>query len=209
MQTITNEKERKWARASVEAGVTSKLGLDVHAGQITVCRQDGGLVPPRWDAAGKRVKGRPGAVRPAGPVRAGQPEGLQRGARSDPGAGAAVGVVPTGVAGVAAGPGANLADPGGGGGRAGHPLEPAGGGAKGVTPDWVRVSTLRARSTARAGSPSTAIPPRAPPVGGGLLAAPAGATGREARSAAALSARGLGWRGRHASVPALGAPAPA
>ena len=56
MQTITNEKERKWARASVEAGVTSKLGLDVHAGQITVCRQDGGLVPPRWDAAGKRVK---------------------------------------------------------------------------------------------------------------------------------------------------------
>jgi transposase len=32
-------------RASVETGVTVKLGLDVHAEQITVCRQDDGLVP--------------------------------------------------------------------------------------------------------------------------------------------------------------------
>jgi transposase len=45
MQTITNETETKLERASVETGVTIKLGLDVHAGQITVCRQDGGLVP--------------------------------------------------------------------------------------------------------------------------------------------------------------------
>lgn len=45
MQTITVEGEIKLERASVEAGVTIKLGLDVHAGQITVCRQDGGLLP--------------------------------------------------------------------------------------------------------------------------------------------------------------------
>lgn len=45
MHTITDEGEIKLERASVEAGVTVKLGLDVHAGQITVCRQDGGLVP--------------------------------------------------------------------------------------------------------------------------------------------------------------------
>lgn len=45
MQTITNEGEIKLERASVEAGVTIKLGLDVHAGQVTVCRQDGGQVP--------------------------------------------------------------------------------------------------------------------------------------------------------------------
>lgn len=45
MQTITNETELKSERASVETGVTIKLGLDVHAGQITVCRQNGGLVP--------------------------------------------------------------------------------------------------------------------------------------------------------------------
>jgi transposase len=45
MITITNEGETKLERASVETGVTIKLGLDVHAGQITVCRQDGGLVP--------------------------------------------------------------------------------------------------------------------------------------------------------------------
>jgi transposase len=32
-------------RAAVQTAVTVKLGLDVHAGQITVCRQDGGLVP--------------------------------------------------------------------------------------------------------------------------------------------------------------------
>ena len=32
-------------RAAVQTAVTIKLGLDVHAGQITVCRQDGGLVP--------------------------------------------------------------------------------------------------------------------------------------------------------------------
>jgi hypothetical protein len=44
MQTITNETETKLERASVEAGVTIKLGLDVHAGQITMCRQDGGLI---------------------------------------------------------------------------------------------------------------------------------------------------------------------
>jgi len=45
MTTITIEREIKLERASVEAGVTIKLGLDVHAGQITVCRQDGGQVP--------------------------------------------------------------------------------------------------------------------------------------------------------------------
>ncbi len=45
MLTITNEIETKVERASVETGVIIKLGLDVHAGQITVCRQDGGLVP--------------------------------------------------------------------------------------------------------------------------------------------------------------------
>lgn len=32
-------------RAAVQTAVTIKLGLDVHAGQITVVRQDGGLVP--------------------------------------------------------------------------------------------------------------------------------------------------------------------
>lgn len=32
-------------RASVETGVTVKLGLDVHAAQITVCRQNDGQVP--------------------------------------------------------------------------------------------------------------------------------------------------------------------
>ena len=45
MQTITIDREIKLERASVETGVIIKLGLDVHAGQITVCRQDGGLVP--------------------------------------------------------------------------------------------------------------------------------------------------------------------
>lgn len=45
MQTITNETETKLERAAVETAVTIKLGMDVHAGQITVCRQDGGMVP--------------------------------------------------------------------------------------------------------------------------------------------------------------------
>lgn len=45
MTTITIDREIALERASVETGVTIKLGLDVHAGQITVCRQDGGLVP--------------------------------------------------------------------------------------------------------------------------------------------------------------------
>ena len=45
MTTKTIGIEYKLARASVEAGVTIKLGLDVHAGQITVCRQTEGLVP--------------------------------------------------------------------------------------------------------------------------------------------------------------------
>lgn len=45
MTTITIDQELAIERASVETGVTIKLGLDVHAGQITVCRQDGGLVP--------------------------------------------------------------------------------------------------------------------------------------------------------------------
>jgi transposase len=41
----TNNEEITMERAAVETAVTVKLGLDVHAGQITVCRQDGGLVP--------------------------------------------------------------------------------------------------------------------------------------------------------------------
>jgi transposase len=45
MQTITIDRQNKLERASVETGVTIKLGLDVHAEQITVCRQDDGLVP--------------------------------------------------------------------------------------------------------------------------------------------------------------------
>jgi len=45
MSTNTIETELTSERASVETGVTIKLGLDVHAGQITVCRQDGGQVP--------------------------------------------------------------------------------------------------------------------------------------------------------------------
>lgn len=45
MTTITIDREIALERASVETGVIIKLGLDVHAGQITVCRQDGGLVP--------------------------------------------------------------------------------------------------------------------------------------------------------------------
>jgi transposase len=45
MQTNTNDREIKLERASVETGVTVKLGLDVHAGQITVCVQTEGLVP--------------------------------------------------------------------------------------------------------------------------------------------------------------------
>jgi transposase len=45
MQTITIEQKYSQKRALVEAGVTVKFGLDVHAAQITVCRQVGGLVP--------------------------------------------------------------------------------------------------------------------------------------------------------------------
>jgi len=41
----TNVGEIKSERAPVETGVIIKLGLDVHAAQITVCRQTGGLVP--------------------------------------------------------------------------------------------------------------------------------------------------------------------
>jgi len=51
MQTITIEPKVRQKRALVEAGVTVKFGLDVHAGQITVCRQVGGQVPQpaqRW-----------------------------------------------------------------------------------------------------------------------------------------------------------------
>jgi hypothetical protein len=44
METITNKSEVRQERALVEAGVTVKFGLDVHAGQITVCRQLGGMV---------------------------------------------------------------------------------------------------------------------------------------------------------------------
>jgi transposase len=45
MQTITIKAEVSQKRALVEAGVTVKFGLDVHAAQITVCRQVGGQVP--------------------------------------------------------------------------------------------------------------------------------------------------------------------
>lgn len=45
MQTITIKKQVSQKRAPVEAGVTVKFGLDVHARQITVCRQVGGQVP--------------------------------------------------------------------------------------------------------------------------------------------------------------------
>jgi transposase len=41
----TNNEQITMERAAVQTAVTIKLGLDVHAGQITVCRQDGGLVP--------------------------------------------------------------------------------------------------------------------------------------------------------------------
>ena len=47
MQTITSEKQVSQKRAPVEAGVTVKFGLDVHAAQITVCRQiDGQVAQP-------------------------------------------------------------------------------------------------------------------------------------------------------------------
>lgn len=45
MNTKTNDSENKAKRAPVEAGVTVKFGMDVHAGQITVCRQIDGQVP--------------------------------------------------------------------------------------------------------------------------------------------------------------------
>jgi transposase len=56
MQTITINGKGSQKRALVEAGVTVKFGLDVHAEQITVCRQIGNLVPqpaPKfsWSAA--------------------------------------------------------------------------------------------------------------------------------------------------------------
>ncbi len=47
MQTLTIELETKLERAPVEAGVTVKFGMDVHAEQITVCRQiDGQVAQP-------------------------------------------------------------------------------------------------------------------------------------------------------------------
>ena len=45
MQTITIKQQVRQKRAPVEAGVTVKFGLDVHAAQITVCRQIDGQVP--------------------------------------------------------------------------------------------------------------------------------------------------------------------
>ena len=45
MKTNTNNREVRQERAPVEAGVTVKFGLDVHAAQITVCRQNEGQVP--------------------------------------------------------------------------------------------------------------------------------------------------------------------
>jgi transposase len=45
MQTITIKQKVSQKRAPVEAGVTVKFGLDVHAAQITVCRQIDGQVP--------------------------------------------------------------------------------------------------------------------------------------------------------------------
>ena len=42
MNTYTGIKERSWAKAKEEQ--ITKLGLDVHAGQITVCRQQEGLL---------------------------------------------------------------------------------------------------------------------------------------------------------------------
>ena len=45
MQTKTIEQKLHQKRAPVQAGVTVKFGLDVHAGQITVCRQIDGQVP--------------------------------------------------------------------------------------------------------------------------------------------------------------------
>ena len=45
MQTITSKKQVSQKRAPVEAGVTVKFGMDVHAAQITVCRQVDGQVP--------------------------------------------------------------------------------------------------------------------------------------------------------------------
>ena len=44
MQTITIERKVSQKRALVAVGVTVKFGLDVHAAQITVCRQVGGQV---------------------------------------------------------------------------------------------------------------------------------------------------------------------
>lgn len=45
METNTNKKPVSQKRAPVEAGVTVKFGMDVHAAQITVCRQIDGQVP--------------------------------------------------------------------------------------------------------------------------------------------------------------------
>lgn len=45
MNTKTNEPKAKTERAPVETGVMVKFGMDVHAGQITVCRQIDGQVP--------------------------------------------------------------------------------------------------------------------------------------------------------------------
>lgn len=45
MKTLTIEKQVSQKRAPVEAGVTVKFGMDVHAAQITICRQVDGQVP--------------------------------------------------------------------------------------------------------------------------------------------------------------------
>ena len=45
MQTITIEQKASRERAPVRARVTVRFGLDVHAGQITVCRSIDGQVP--------------------------------------------------------------------------------------------------------------------------------------------------------------------
>lgn len=41
----TNASENNWERALVQAGVIIKLGMDVHARQITVVRQMGDRTP--------------------------------------------------------------------------------------------------------------------------------------------------------------------
>jgi transposase len=45
MYTITDESENTLERAAVQTAVTIKLGMDVHAAQVTVCRQVDGRLP--------------------------------------------------------------------------------------------------------------------------------------------------------------------